>query len=246
MQTIKNAIPNTITSLNVLSGCISILFGFQGELELAIGFIILAAIFDFFDGFAARLLKAYSDMGKELDSLADMLSFGMAPSVIMFRLIQQSIGIEGTTYSMDNFFSSDFWIPAAAFLVAIFSALRLAKFNIDTRQSESFIGLPVPANAIFIGSLVFLKSSEVSILKDAVSSPYVLIALSILFSLLLVSEIPMFSLKIKNLKFADNRIRYIFIIISVILIITLYHISIPFLIILYITLSAINNWIYKF
>lgn len=173
-------IPNSITSLNLLSGCISILFAFKGQLDLAGYSIFAAAIFDFFDGFAARLLKANSPIGLQLDSLADMVSFGLAPSIMLYVSIE--------TQFNENLFAL---LP---FSIAIFSALRLAKFNIDTRQTESFIGMPTPACAILVASsLIHIYSQE--LLPIPLWSASII---AILLSILLVSEIPMFSLKVKK------------------------------------------------
>lgn len=185
-------IPNFITSLNLFSGCVGVLLAFQGNYKGAFIAILVSAVFDFFDGFAARLLKAYSPMGKELDSLADVVSFGVVPGVIVFSLLSK-IDINQ-------------WIPYLGFLIPVFSALRLAKFNIDERQTSSFIGLPTPANAIFWGGLVFSYSGFL------VSSVWVLIGLTLVFSYLLVAEIPMFALKFKNYSWKTNEIQYLFLI----------------------------------
>jgi CDP-diacylglycerol---serine O-phosphatidyltransferase len=153
-KTILTFIPNTITSLNVFSGCISITFAFNGQLEIAAYFIFLAAVFDFFDGFTARLLDAYSQMGKELDSLADMVSFGVAPAAILYQIMLASI----LEYDLPPFIQT--YLPLLAFLLAIFSALRLAKFNLDERQHLTFIGLATPPNAMFFAALIFISESE--------------------------------------------------------------------------------------
>lgn len=187
---IKKHIPNFITCLNLFSGSIAVYFGFQGNFYAVLIAIIIAAIFDFFDGFAARMLKAYSPMGKELDSLADMVSFGLAPGVIAFSLLNQS--------------SLPSWVAFGGFIIPIFSALRLAKFNIDERQTTSFIGMPTPANAIFWAGLGY---SQIDVTPINV---WFLIFLIVTFSLLLVAEIPMFSLKMKHLSWKDNEIQYTF------------------------------------
>jgi len=189
---IKNHIPNFITSLNLFSGCIAVLLAFQGNYQGAMTAIFLSAVFDFFDGFAARLLKAYSPMGKELDSLADVVSFGVAPGAIVFSLLLET-GINE-------------WLPYLAFLIPVFSALRLAKFNIDERQSSSFIGLPTPANAIFWAGMA------VSFSGMLVNNVWILVILTLLFSYLLVAEIPMFSLKFKNIAWSSNQTQYLFLI----------------------------------
>ena len=194
---IKKHIPNFITSLNLFSGCVGVLLAFQGNYQGAFIAILLSAVFDFFDGFAARLLKAYSPMGKELDSLADVVSFGVVPGVIVFFLLSK-IDINE-------------WIPYLAFLIPVFSALRLAKFNIDERQTSSFIGLPTPANAIFWGGLVFSFSDFL------ISNAWILIGLTLVFSYLLVAEIPMFALKFKNFSWKNNQIQYLFLFVTLIL-----------------------------
>jgi len=188
----KKHIPNFITCLNLFSGCVASFLAFKGNYEGAFIAILLAAVFDFMDGFAARLLKAYSAMGKELDSLADMISFGLAPGAIVFSFLTDT----GTNE----------WLPFVGFLIPVFSGLRLAKFNIDDRQSSSFLGLPVPANAIFWAGLVYSFSP---FLMNNVWFLFILIAL---FCFFLVSEIPMFSLKFKNVSWKENQNQYLFLI----------------------------------
>ncbi|MCD4832700.1 MAG: CDP-alcohol phosphatidyltransferase family protein [Bacteroidales bacterium] len=243
---LKKHIPNTITSLNLLSGCISIALAFEGYMLFAVYMIFLAAIFDFMDGMSARLLKAYSIVGKELDSLADLVSFGVAPSVIIFHLMKISLFKTVHLPPIENLTITEILFLLIPFFIAILSGVRLAKFNIDERQTENFIGLAVPANAIFFVSLYLVSIITTNDLLLAIlKNKYVLSVLVILFSLLLVTEFPMFSLKFKNLGFQGNKIRYIFIVLSVILLISLHTIAIPIIIILYILLSAINNWIFN-
>lgn len=193
-------IPNAVTCCNLFAGCIASVYALQGDYQTAILFIILGAVFDFFDGMLARLLDARSPIGKDLDSLADDVSFGFAPAAIVFSLFKEVRVPEFMSGIADI-------IPYTAFLIAVFSALRLAKFNIDPRQTTSFIGLPTPANALFWGSLVvggydFLVSEDFNALY--------LLGLVALTSWLLVAEIPMFSLKFKNLSWSDNKIRFLF------------------------------------
>lgn len=188
-------VPNSITSMNLLSGCFSIIFAINGNFQAAFLFIVVAAIFDFCDGFAARLLKAYSPLGKELDSLADMVSFGVAPAMMFFSFMQS------ITTSFIVF------IPL---LIAIFSGLRLAKFNIDTRQSENFIGLAVPSCALLCASLMYMLSIYSHLADFFTEHSYIIPVLSIILSYLLVSEIPMFSFKFKTLTWKDNAPRFIF------------------------------------
>lgn len=236
---IVKAIPNTITSLNLFSGCLAIIMVFQGQLHVASMFIGIAAVLDFFDGFAARLLKAYSEIGKQLDSLADMVSFGLAPSFIIYSLINDVLKTDGFYSQMPV---SEIVLLCLPFLIAVFSALRLAKFNIDTNQTTSFIGLPTPANAILIASLpVLLWYYDYSFINLLIHNLYFLVGLIFLQSFLLVAKIPMFSLKFSNFQFRDNKIRFIFLGISLVLLITLQAVSIPIIIFLYILISLFSN-----
>ena len=202
---IKNNIPNTVTCLNLFSGCIACIMAFEAQYEMALFFIILSAIFDFFDGLLARTLNAHSVIGKDLDSLADDISFGVAPSMIVFSLFKEM-------YYPANISFIAAYLPYTAFLISVFSALRLAKFNNDTRQTSSFVGLPVPANALFWGSLVV--GTHDWLVSDNCHPVYLLI-LVCLFSWLLLSEIPMFSLKFKNLSWSSNKISFIFLIVCI-------------------------------
>lgn len=199
---ITRHIPNTLTCLNLFSGCISCVMAFEARYEAALLFILISAVFDFFDGMAARALNAHSVIGKDLDSLADDVSFGAAPAFIVFSLFKEMnypAYLEGLAGIL----------PYTAFLIAVFSALRLAKFNNDTRQTTSFIGLPVPANALFWSSLV--AGYHPVLISDGFH-PLYLLALVCLFSWLLVSELPMFSLKFKNLSWKDNKVSFTFLI----------------------------------
>lgn len=217
---IRKNIPNFITCLNVVSGSLAALFAIKGELTISVILIIAAAIFDFFDGMAARLLKAYSPMGKELDSLADMISFGLAPGALM--MVMMEYALFGINVRVENFSDLSFWevvCLSTSLLIPVFSALRLAKFNIDSRQEASFIGLPTPANALFIAALALItEHGKYDILDTFILQPVVLILITVIMSLLLVSELPMFALKFKNFTWKDNKIRFIFLIISAILI----------------------------
>ena len=225
---ITRHIPNALTCMNLFSGCIACVMAFHANFEMAMLFIVIGAVFDFFDGLAARLLHAYSNIGKDLDSLADDVSFGVAPALIVFSLFKE---IDYPDYL--SFLAN--WLPYAAFLIAVFSALRLAKFNNDTRQTTSFIGLPVPANALFWASLI------AGCKPIASYHPLLTLALVCLFSWLLVSEIPMFSLKFKNLSWKDNKIAFIFVIISAILLITLKIAGFAAVIVWYILLSILTQ-----
>ncbi|MGK7391318.1 MAG: CDP-diacylglycerol--serine O-phosphatidyltransferase [Candidatus Cyclobacteriaceae bacterium M2_1C_046] len=218
----KRHVPNFLTSLNLLSGCIGIVFAFNGDMILSVYLIWLAMLFDFADGLSARLLNVKSAIGKELDSLADMVTFGVLPSILMFLMLQAKF--------------DSLLIPYLAFLIAIFSGIRLAKFNVDTRQEENFIGLPTPANALFISSLIFFQ----------VQLPeWLLVIITLLFSYLLVAELPLFSLKLKSLSWKGNEIRYIFLITAVVLIAILKLAALPFIIVSYVLYSVIDNFLIK-
>jgi CDP-diacylglycerol--serine O-phosphatidyltransferase len=217
---IRKNIPNFITCLNVVSGSLAVLFAIKGELTISVILIIAAAIFDFFDGMAARLLKAYSPMGKELDSLADMISFGLAPGALMMVMMEYALfGINVRAESFAGLSVCELTCISSSLLIPVFSALRLAKFNIDTRQTSSFIGLPTPANALFIAALALItEHGKYEVLDTIILQPIVLLVITISMSLLLVSELPMFSLKFKNLSWKDNKIQFIFLTISAALI----------------------------
>ena len=227
---IRKHIPNTITCMSLVSGCIATVVALQGNLLWAAIWIIIAAVFDFMDGFAARLLKAYSPMGKELDSLSDMVSFGVAPGMIVFWMLSQaslSLGEIGR------------YIPYLAFVIPAFSGLRLAKFNIDERQTTSFNGMPVPANALFWASAGY------SLAPLAQANPVLFIvvtlAVALATSLLLVSEIPMFSLKIKSVAWKGNERRYILVGCAVLFVALFGMLGIAGTILLYLLLSIFNK-----
>lgn len=235
----KKHIPNILTSMNVLSGCIACVMAFNGNYLWVVIWVIIAAIFDFFDGFSARMLKAYSPIGKDLDSLADMVSFGLAPALVVFRLLSDNNILGSPIYvsSTESYYIKEL-IPYISFLLVIFSALRLANFNIDERQTTSFIGLPTPANALFWISLCYGIS-----IKDEFTqlfSFYPIIVLVIIFSLLLTAEIPMFSLKIKSLKLKGNELRYLLVLFMIIAIFYWGVLGISAGIIFYIILSVIT------
>ncbi len=240
-------IPNFITSLNLLSGSIASLLAFEGYLLYAAAFIILASVFDFFDGMSARLLKVSSPMGKELDSLSDLISFGFAPSVILYSLLKQIMFHDIRFVDLHTINFSQILILVSPLLIAVFSGLRLAKFNVDERQTSSFVGLPTPANALLIASLpLILSSNNYAYFHNLILNVYFLIPLIFIQSYLLVAEFPMFSFKFKNLKFSDNKIRYIFLIFAIAIIVIFKLAAIPLIIFMYIIFSAVNNWVKLF
>lgn len=256
---IKKHIPNSLTCANLLCGCIGVKFAFEGALIISAYLIALAAVFDFFDGFAARLLNAKSPIGKDLDSLADMVTFGLLPGVIFFKMMTVTIAIHGWQGPFDAAY-----IPYFAFVLTIFSALRLAKFNIDVRQSESFIGVPTPAITLLVASFPMIMnnpdihnygslSNSISNLSMAITytpnfadnlllNIYVLLGLTVLFSYLLIAELPLFAMKFKNFGWPDNKIRYVFIISCLLLLIIFKFAAVPLIIILYVALSVVNNF----
>lgn len=199
MKRIIKHVPNGITCLNLFAGCLSCVAAMNGMYQAVALCLAFSAVFDFLDGLSARLLHAYSPLGKELDSLADMVSFGLAPGLLVYHIY--------SSMPMPEWLSGyAVYVPYLAFLIPVFSALRLAKFNIDERQSTSFIGLPTPANAIFFVGLSFLITEY----REAVNV-YMFTAIVILFSYLLVSEIPMFSLKVKSWSWKEARSQYVLI-----------------------------------
>jgi CDP-diacylglycerol---serine O-phosphatidyltransferase len=271
-------LPNLITSANMLCGVFSILLSLSGRIDLAPYPIFLGAILDFLDGFAARMLKIQSEMGKQLDSLADMITFGLAPGIMMMMiliLVGFDQKIENIDFhSFDNFFESVFnvvkssnndliffswfqsilrlewhhFLPFIALLIPFFSLFRLAKFNIDTRQTDSFIGLPTPANTIFFCMFPLVMTQVESIdnqLFDFIFKPLVLSTIILVMSILLVSEIPLFSLKFKHFKWEGNQLRYVFLITCSLLIVSTWFWSLGLIVILYLILSVIENLFLK-
>jgi len=229
---IRKHIPNTITCLHLTAGCISIVMAFEGLFLWALIWIIIAGVLDFCDGLAARLLHAYSDIGKDMDSLADVVSFGAAPGMILFCLLREA-AVDLPWESIREY------IPYTAFVVPAFSCLRLAKFNNDTRQSTSFIGLPVPAHALLWASAAYAILPVVH--HYTIYWIPAVICLFTLTSLLLVSEIPMFSFKIKSLAWKGNELRYMLVACALLFVLFFGFLGITGTIILYILLSIFNS-----
>jgi CDP-diacylglycerol--serine O-phosphatidyltransferase len=261
-------IPNLFTASNMLCGILAILLSVSGRIDLAPFAIYLGAILDFFDGFLARKLNQQGELGKQMDSLADMITFGVAPGVMMMVLLASVLNPtintgNGTPLDWSVQISFALWIenimtgksfsflPFLALIIPFFSIFRLAKFNIDTRQSDSFIGLNTPANTIFFTSfplLCFYYQGDHSFAGELVRTivtPSILVPLIILMSLLLVSEIPFFSFKFKHFKWKGNELRFLFLITCGILIPTILVWSIPIIILLYIILSVVENLFIK-
>jgi len=235
----KYQIPNFVTVLNLTSGVLSITAMMSGQIVWAAAFIFIAAVFDYLDGTLARLLDAGSALGKQLDSLADVVSFGVAPGIIVFNLL--SVNCAASCNALDRMHIT----PYFSLLIPVCSAIRLGKFNIDLRQEENFIGLPTPANAIFFASIplvIFLQPHIYSVIKldflaDFFSNSRVIAILTVFFSYLLVSDFKIFSIKFKTTGWAENKMRYILLIFSLILLLLFSLNALPIIIILYLLLS---------
>ncbi len=232
----KKHIPNLLTAGNLFSGCVGIVFELKGFHDTAVFLMLAGLFFDFFDGFAARMLKVSSDIGKELDSLADMVTFGVLPSTMMYNYMTASSCQPGVCTGL----ISTPYFPFLAFIIAVFSGFRLAKFNIDTRQSDRFLGLPTPANAIFIATLSYAGQSNF-LINEIFQTPKILLILTFFLCWLLVSEIPLIALKFKSFNFKENAFKFILVISAIALVAVFKLGGIPYIILLYIVLSLIEN-----
>jgi len=236
-------IPNALTSLNLLCGCISVLFVISGDLVTGAIFAGLGIFFDFFDGFAARLFNAHSIVGLQFDSLADMVTSGLVPGFVMVQLLSKSY--TGAYFEIDQLFASqdwatslESWLPLIGLLIVVASGYRLAKFNVDERQTDSFIGLPTPANTLLILSLaLILEFQGAQWVNEFILNSWFLVGITIASSILLNAELSLFALKFKTWDFKSNLKRYLFILFCVIAIWTLHFIAIPVIILVYILLS---------
>ena len=227
---LKAQLPNFITLLNLLSGVLGILWVLEGQPLYGAYFVILSATFDFFDGFAARLLKVQSELGKELDSLADVVSFGVLPGILLYSLTKSQTEAS--------------FLPYCTLIIPMLSAYRLAKFNLDTRQSDRFIGLPTPANALLLTTIPYLAARWPE-LSPWLSSPIALVVIAWLTSLLLVAELPLIALKFKNSSFTDNSYRYTLLVIGAVCLVWLQLAGIPLVILAYLLLSGMENMLRK-
>ena len=245
----KRHIPNLITLLNVFCGCVAVVFAVMNQLELAAIFMFLGVIFDFFDGLAARILDVKSDLGLQLDSLADVITSGLVPGIVMFQLLSMSMTGGWNTDLSSQATDATFWVglkvaslPFIGFLITMASAYRLAKFNLDENQQSSFIGLPTPANALLIVSLpLILLYHNNDFLNGIILNQWFLIGITLLSCYLLNSKIELFALKFKNLSFKDNALRYIFLVVSLVLLITMQFLAVPIIIVLYILSSLVSG-----
>lgn len=227
-MTVKKHIPNLITLLNLFSGCIALIFAIKLNFEMAFFFVSLGIFLDFFDGFFARLFKVSSELGLQLDSLADMVTSGLVPGFVMFTMLSMT--------------SDSAYIPYLGFIITLGSCYRLANFNIDTRQTDSFIGLPTPANALLILSLpLVLQHTESDLIQSILGNEWVLLAITAFSAFILNAEIPLFSLKIKEFNFAKNKLQIIFLATSVVLLFLLQFLAVPVIILFYVLLSVLNN-----
>ncbi|WP_282116233.1 CDP-alcohol phosphatidyltransferase family protein [Cellulophaga baltica] len=247
----KKHIPNLITLLNLFCGCIAVFFAVHGVFEMVALFVFLGIFFDYFDGFAARLLHVKSGLGLQLDSLADMVTSGVVPGIVMFKLLEMSStgGWSGGLFSESSGLAT--WqsfklnpqelIPLLGLIVTLASAYRLAKFNIDENQTNSFIGLPTPANTLLIISLpLILLYHTNEVLNNMILNQWFLIGLTFLSAYLLNANIPLFALKFSNWSFKDNAIRYVFLVVCIILLVTLKFMAVPAIILFYVLTSVLN------
>jgi CDP-diacylglycerol--serine O-phosphatidyltransferase len=229
---IKKHVPNLITLLNLFCGCIASVFAMDSNFEMAFYFVSLGIFFDFFDGFFARLFKVSSPLGLQLDSLADMVTSGLVPGLVMVKML---------TSSQFNVVNPSF-LPYLGFIITLGSCYRLANFNIDTRQTDSFIGLPTPANALFILSLpLIIKNSDSLVILEILTNHWILLLITALSAFILNAEIPLFSLKIKKFSFKENALQMIFLLISILLILLFQFSGIALVIVFYVVLSVITN-----
>ena len=239
---LKAQIPNFFTMLNLFSGCVALVFVADFKFDLAFYFVCLGIFFDFFDGFFARKFGVAGPLGVQLDSLADMVTSGVVPGFVVYQLL---FNIQLITIENYNANGIDF-LPFIGFVITLGACYRLAKFNIDSRQLDSFIGLPTPANALFFMSLaVIIKGMPLSELSSFLFEKKFLIPLTLLSAYIMNAEIPLFSLKIKDFSFAKYKLQIFFLVLSVLMLLFLQIIAVPLIIILYVLLSIVNNVLNK-
>jgi CDP-diacylglycerol--serine O-phosphatidyltransferase len=238
----KRYIPNLFTFLNMGSGLIALIFVFQNHFESAALFVFLGIFFDFFDGFFARMFKVQSAVGLQLDSLADMITSGVVPGAVVFFMLQMNVN-ENLLFASSRWYN---YMPYLGFILTLAAGYRLAKFNIDTRQTVSFIGVPTPAMSIFVLSLPLVAlHSNIQILVHLVQSTGFLIATVFVFSYLMNCELPLFALKFKSFDWQSNAEKYVFMGISILLLIILGVTAFPLIIILYILISMVLFWLHR-
>ncbi|QXP73871.1 CDP-alcohol phosphatidyltransferase family protein [Tenacibaculum sp. AHE15PA] len=236
----KKHIPNLLTLGNLLSGTIAIIFALKGDFVGTAVLVTAGIVFDFFDGFVARMLNVQGELGKQLDSLADMVTSGVVPGIVMLQLLISSLGVNEVSYFATDGNGSN--LPYIGLLLTLGACYRLANFNIDTRQSDSFIGLPTPAMTLLVISLpLIVEFSNQSFFIDLITNQYFLIAVTVLLTFLMNAEIPLFALKFKSFRFKENALKYIFLALSIILLIVIKFVAVPLIILLYVGLSMFNN-----
>lgn len=238
-MSIKKHIPNIVTLGNLFCGTLATIFAVGGHFELTALFVVSGIFLDFFDGFFARVLKVSGELGKQLDSLADMVTSGVVPGIVLFVLLGNN---QQMPYDILAEFKFSMGLPLLGLIITLSACYRLAKFNLDTRQSESFIGLPTPAMSLFIVSLPLVQMhSDIDFVKDLIGNNYFLIGITILFSFLMNLEFHLFSLKFKNYGVKENLFKYTLIILSIILLMTIEYLAVPVIIISYVILSMLKN-----
>ena len=235
---LKSIIPNSLTALNLFCGCLAVLAFLYDAFLLGVILIFVAALADFFDGFAARLLNVQSELGKQLDSLADMISFGFVPGIIMFKAL-----IGDKSSDINQLIQSDNYLPFIGFIITVFSGFRLAKFNIDKRQTTSFIGVPTPANTLFFLTipLIWINEQPGDLAYELSRNIYLLCSLTFIFSYLLIAELPLIALKFKGFTFKKNIARYSLLALSAISIVLFGYLSIPIILLIYILISILES-----
>jgi CDP-diacylglycerol--serine O-phosphatidyltransferase len=239
---IKQHIPNAITLLNLSSGLLAIIAIFKGYYDEAFLFVCLGIFFDFWDGFFARKFKVSGELGLQLDSLADVITSGVVPGLMMFKLLLDIQEDSTSNYYLTEDYYYMGFVPYLGFIITLASAYRLAKFNIDTRQTDSFIGLPTPANALFIMSIPMIQFDDThEWLVNALFNPFVLLGISLVSAYMLNAEIPLFSLKIKTFDWAHNKLQFSFLALSLVLLVVFGFTALPVIILSYVVLSVINN-----
>ena len=239
VMNIKKHIPNLVTLGNLFCGTLATIYAVNGHFKETALLVVLGIFLDFFDGFFARILKVSGELGKQLDSLADMVTSGVVPGIVLFYLLGNN---ELGSNEITNEYLIASFLPFIGLLITLAACYRLAKFNIDTRQSESFIGLPTPAMSLFVVSLPLVQMhTEIDVVKDLIGNNYFLIGVTILFSYLMNAELPLFSLKFKNYGLKENLFKYILIAISIAMLVTFEYLAVPIIIMSYILLSMVNN-----
>lgn len=250
----KKHIPNFLTLLNLFFGTVAVFFAVKEQLVVAAFFVFLGIFFDFLDGFAARILNVQGELGKQLDSLADVVTSGVVPGIVMFQLILASVSnknwsIKGHSMfelSLNDYLSIVYFTSVIGLLITLAAAYRLAKFNIDERQTNSFIGLPTPAASLVVLSLpLILQYSSNEIAINLIQNTWFLIGLTLLLCYMMNAEIPLFSLKFKDYSWKNNKVKFVFVFLTVVLVSLLQFIAIPIVILLYVILSLVEKYIWK-